>query len=65
MSANTLPWRESAAFDPALSLGSVDPRDVYEFVGRNTVEPSFRERVLADPRRVLDQYHQQDDLRLE
>ena len=53
LSANTLPWRQSAAFDAALSVGDVDPNDVYDVASRSTFDESFRESLLADSRAVL------------
>ena len=57
LSANTLAWRTSAAFDRSLVLGDVDPADVYEFVGRSTLDDDFRKEVLADTRDVLARFN--------
>lgn len=53
LSADTLAWRTSAAFDSNLVVGDVEPADVYEFVGRSTFDAEFRKNVLADTRNVL------------
>ena len=53
LSANTLPWRESAAFDARLNLGDVDPNEVYGFATRSTFDAGFRQRLLADTRGLL------------
>lgn len=63
-SAQTLPWRHSAAFDPNLVLGDVDPVDVYEFVGRSTFDAEFRKEVVTDAQAVLARFRLPDRGRL-
>jgi hypothetical protein len=53
LSAETLPWRESAAFKSSLVVGDIDPFDVYQFLGHATFDSDFREHVLADARAAL------------
>jgi hypothetical protein len=53
LSADTLPWRESAAFKPSLCLGDINPLDVYEFVSNATFDTDFRDSVLVDAHTAL------------
>jgi len=55
-SAHTLDWRGSSAFDPALSIGPVDPAKVYGFMSRSTFDPAFRQRLSEDAASVFEEY---------
>lgn len=44
--AQTLRWRDSAAFDESLSL-SLEPSEVYEFNGRAYTDEAFRNDLTA------------------
>lgn len=52
ISAQTLQWQDSAAFDPDLAL-SVNVLNVYRFNGRATLDPAFRQSLTTDSARVF------------
>ena len=55
-SANTLPWRESASFNPAITMDCADPMKVYEFMGRSTFDSAFRRQLAETPREAFGEY---------
>jgi hypothetical protein len=56
VSANTLDWRASAAYNPELAMPDADPMRIYRFTGRCTLDRAFRRRITRDPRAVFEEH---------
>ena len=55
-SANTLDWRASASFNPALAMPDADPTRIYRFSGQCVLDRAFRRRVARNPQAVFQEH---------